>query len=318
MMSPANPLTIIETSCAVMIEAPSAGTERSDTNAKNTWSRNTKTPTDKISVMPPTDIAAVRRTEFKRFLVAPAVGVGQEWQDAERHAHDQELRHLRRGRPRPWPRVARRPNWPRGGLRIQAVTMRKLRSASRKARHAVRSCRSAYARRMRRPLVLTGGPAAGKTTCARALAELAPKAAFIDVDDIRQLVVSGAAAPWDGPAGPEQMRLRVTNACGLARTFLDAGFDTTIADVLTPDTASIYRESLPHCMIVHLRISPAEARLRAATRLVYLTDDEFTRLHERDAENPPCADVVLEVNGWSEPEQIRVLDDLWSSTTTPT
>ena len=58
-----------------------------------------------------------------------------------------------------------------------------------------------------RPLLLTGPPAAGKSTTARVLADSLPVAAMIDVDDIRQLVVAGHAAPWDGEAGLLQQRL---------------------------------------------------------------------------------------------------------------
>ena len=52
-----------------------------------------------------------------------------------------------------------------------------------------------------RPLLITGPPAAGKSATARALAGLLPLAAVIDVDDLRQLVVAGHAAPWDGESG---------------------------------------------------------------------------------------------------------------------
>jgi hypothetical protein len=41
-----------------------------------------------------------------------------------------------------------------------------------------------------RPLILTGCPAVGKTTCERAFAVERDRAAYIDVDDIRQLIVA--------------------------------------------------------------------------------------------------------------------------------
>jgi len=170
---------------------------------------------------------------------------------------------------------------------------------------------------MRRPLVLTGGAAVGKSTCAGELAERATRAACIDVDDLRQLIVSGAAAPWDGLPGQEQAVLGARNACALARNFVSAGFDVTIGDVLTPATTAVYRTELPHCLIVHLRISLEVARVRAAPRRVYLSDGEFDWVHERDRTEPPDAEVVLEVDGLSEAEQIQVLADLWSTATTP-
>lgn len=164
--------------------------------------------------------------------------------------------------------------------------------------------------------MLTGGPAVGKTTCARALAQGRPRAAFIDVDDIRQLVVAGAAAPWEGQEGQEQMLLAATNACALARNLVTAGFEVTMADVLTPATMAVYRADLPDCLVVHLRISTAVARTRAATRSVYLTDSEFVGIHQQDLTNPPEADVALDADTWTETEQIQILSDLWAGTST--
>lgn len=69
-----------------------------------------------------------------------------------------------------------------------------------------------------RVLVLTGGPAAGKSTTALALATTTPRTAFIDVDDVRQLVKNGGAAPWDGEEGASQQLLGVRNATWLARS----------------------------------------------------------------------------------------------------
>ena len=90
-----------------------------------------------------------------------------------------------------------------------------------------------------RPLVLTGGPAVGKTTCGRALAMERRRGAYIDVDDVRQLVVAGAVAPWVGSAGRDQHALGARNASALASNFLDAEFDVTIADMLSPATSRI-------------------------------------------------------------------------------
>jgi len=58
-------------------------------------------------------------------------------------------------------------------------------------------------------LLLTGGPAVGKSSTAGLLARSRPRAAVIDVDDVRQLVVSGGAAPWEGEEGRRQQHLGV-------------------------------------------------------------------------------------------------------------
>ncbi|MEU8661267.1 hypothetical protein [Actinoplanes philippinensis] len=162
-----------------------------------------------------------------------------------------------------------------------------------------------------RPLVLTGGPAVGKTTTGRLLAESRARAAFIDVDDVRQLVVAGAEAPWRGPEGAVQAALAAENAGGMAKRFRTEGFDVVIVDVLTPATSAIYRRMLRTCLIVHLRADLDEARRRARTRRVWLTDDEFELLHRRDQEAPPEADAVIEVAGLTVEQQVAAVAALW-------
>jgi len=119
----------------------------------------------------------------------------------------------------------------------------------------------------RRPLVLTGGPAVRKTTTARPLAEALPRAAFIDVDDLRLLIVAGHEA-W-GPQGDAQRALGAANACLLGQRFGVEGFDVAIADVVTPATADVYRHQLRGCLLVHLTVTLTEAHRRAATRPVW-------------------------------------------------
>ncbi len=87
----------------------------------------------------------------------------------------------------------------------------------------------------------------------------------------------------------------------------------TITDVLTPETAAVYREELPGCLVVHLRVPLAEARRRATTRQVWLTDAEFTDLHGIDAADPPPVDHVVDVAGYSIDEQVAAVGALWAS-----
>lgn len=165
----------------------------------------------------------------------------------------------------------------------------------------------------RPPLVLTGGPAVGKTATSRHLANERPRCAVVDVDDIRHLIVSGAAAPWRGVEGDRQRRLGVTNACALARNFLDAGFEVIIADVLTPATVELYRSGLPGCVVVHLVVTRDEAARRASTRPMWLTDAEFDALHEADASNPPDVDLRLVADDLDLAAQAAAVDARWSS-----
>ncbi|HVX43740.1 MAG TPA: AAA family ATPase [Mycobacteriales bacterium] len=133
---------------------------------------------------------------------------------------------------------------------------------------------------MARPLLLTGGPAAGKSTVAAALARTRAPSAFIDVDDIRQLVVGGHAAPWEGAPGARQQQLGVQNSCALARNFRAEGIDVVLTDVVTDRTAAMYRAQLPGLRIIWLDLDPDEARRRAGTRPMHLSWAEFATLHE--------------------------------------
>ena len=59
-----------------------------------------------------------------------------------------------------------------------------------------------------------------------------------------------------------------------------------IADVLTTDTAALYRRALggDALTIVHLTIAPRLAHERAAARHYSLTDDQFFALHSAQAQ----------------------------------
>jgi predicted kinase len=162
------------------------------------------------------------------------------------------------------------------------------------------------------PLVLTGGPAVGKSTTGRLLARRCTRAAFIDVDDIRQLVIAGGAAPWEGAEGLAQQELGVLNTCGPAERFHTHDFQVVIADVLTQHTAQLYRRHLPGCVIVRLHTSPVEVRHRAGTRTVYLTDDEFEGLHAQDRQQPPAADHHLDVTPLDITSQVEAVQRLWT------
>ena len=163
-----------------------------------------------------------------------------------------------------------------------------------------------------RPLLLTGPPAAGKSTTARALAAGLPLAAVVDVDDIRQLVVSGHAAPWQGVAGADQQLIGVENAGDHARRVAAAGIDVVIADVLTPDPAARYRAGVPGVLIVHLQVSLTEARRRATRRPVHLTDDEFVLLHSSQPDDRALYDHVIDVDGLDHAAQVEAVRRVWS------
>ncbi len=164
-----------------------------------------------------------------------------------------------------------------------------------------------------RSLLLTGGPAAGKTATARALAESTARCAYIDVDDIRQLVKTGSAAPWDGEEGRAQHVLGVRNAAALAANFRADGFNVTMSDVINAELLELYRELVPGVMVIRLSITPETARARAQTRRVYLTDQEFETLHSQQLA-PLETDVDIEVSALTLAAQTDAVRAAWLRT----
>ena len=166
---------------------------------------------------------------------------------------------------------------------------------------------------LRPALVLTGAPAAGKSTTGRLVAQSRPRCAFIDVDDLRHLIVNGHRAPWEADGGPEQHLLGVRNACELSQSFAASGFDCVIADMVTADTVRLYRE-LPHGpVVVALRLSLAEAERRAGTRVQHITDAEFRSLYEAESGSNGLADVVIDVEALDISAQARTIECIWST-----
>jgi len=64
------------------------------------------------------------------------------------------------------------------------------------------------------------------------------------------------------------------------------------------------------CFIVHLAITLDEARRRATTRPVYITDEEFELLHRISA-TPPSVEPVLDVTGMTVDDQVERIRDAW-------
>ena len=85
---------------------------------------------------------------------------------------------------------------------------------------------------MSRLFLITGIPAAGKSTVGHALARRFERGVCVDGDDIRRVVVSGAA-PLGSPlteAATAQLLLRYRAGLAVARVYLDAGFDVVFND----------------------------------------------------------------------------------------
>jgi chloramphenicol 3-O-phosphotransferase len=85
-------------------------------------------------------------------------------------------------------------------------------------------------------IAITGIQAAGKSTVARLLAQRFERGVHIEADVLNQMIVTGRVLPEEPgvmpPEAERQLRLRLHNACLLAKSFLDAGFTPIIDDII--------------------------------------------------------------------------------------
>jgi len=94
--------------------------------------------------------------------------------------------------------------------------------------------------------LISGVPAAGKTTVARALCARFSRAVHIPVDDLREFVVSGRGNPLV-PFTAEtklQFRLSFETAATMAARYVDEGFLVVIDDVVPRWGLEVYERAL--------------------------------------------------------------------------
>jgi len=115
--------------------------------------------------------------------------------------------------------------------------------------------------------LISGTPGAGKTSVAGALARRYPKAIAIEVDALREWVVSGYANPLDQwtPETRLQFALAYRTAGTIARLYTEAGFAVVIDGVTSEPDVPTYGFPFPPRKVL-LRPSLAAALERNARR----------------------------------------------------
>lgn len=112
-------------------------------------------------------------------------------------------------------------------------------------------------------ILITGAPASGKTTIAHALAGQHDKSIHIQVDKLREMVVSGVALPGADNGWPEeasrQFRLARTSAIHMAQIYAEGGFTVIIDDVCVPEHFAADYAELPNVPTnVRVVLKPAQ------------------------------------------------------------
>ena len=129
-----------------------------------------------------------------------------------------------------------------------------------------------------RVIVVSGMQGAGKTTVAAALARRFPEAAHVNADALQKLVVAGGVWPDAremSAAAALQLRLRLRNACLLARSFAQAGFVAVIDDIVIGTRVDDLVEAMADFPFDFVMLTPS---LEAVRRREH---GRGTELHER-------------------------------------
>ena len=123
---------------------------------------------------------------------------------------------------------------------------------------------------MNKIIFITGMAGAGKSSVGRMLARRFPKCLFIQVDELREKMVTGYARPQDGVFTEEvmlQFQMARTAAIQMARLYASNGVDVVIDDVCAPPNfveqyAALFELPEVHRVLLYPKESVVIERIR--------------------------------------------------------
>jgi len=168
-----------------------------------------------------------------------------------------------------------------------------------------------------RMVMFTGPAGAGKTTLARAWCATRPRAAHVELDEVRHLIVSGLADPQaPGQLQADQYDTSVAACCALAREFAKSGYDVAVDDAVDPK--GFERHWLPrlkgieHSVVV-VRPSLETVLERGAGRSKWVRADVVRDQHAAASRWP--TERTIDTTGQSVQESLedthRLIADAW-------
>jgi guanylate kinase len=104
--------------------------------------------------------------------------------------------------------------------------------------------------------LITGPMGAGKSSTSKALAEKFDKSAYIKVDHVRKMIISGYIDPGEEGFNIQE-NLGTKNTCALANNFLEAGFNVFIDDVIGKEKLQRFVEYFPNNKVKTFLLLPS-------------------------------------------------------------
>lgn len=108
--------------------------------------------------------------------------------------------------------------------------------------------------------VVSGTQGAGKSTVSQLLARRFERGAWVSADLLQKMIVSGGRWPEGATMSDDaerQMRLRLSNACRLGRSFVEAGITAVVDDIVIGSRVDELLEDLAGQTFVFVMLRPS-------------------------------------------------------------